>query len=107
MGGVGAVVWSSRQIPQPVDTLLPITAQPPVVDLSTDPVIPTRHRDIASHFLGVLDDRQAATDLPWQLRFAHAGLLVLGDPNCQRCPSVLDKRARSARRDSNPQPSDP
>jgi hypothetical protein len=38
----------------------------------------------------VLDDRQPATDFSWQLRFAHAGLLVLGDPDCQRCPSVLE-----------------
>jgi hypothetical protein len=33
----------------------------------TDPVVPACHRDVAGHFLGVLDDRQAATDLSWQL----------------------------------------
>jgi hypothetical protein len=90
VGGVGAVVRSPGQIAQPVDAVLLVTPQPPVVDLATDPVIPARHRDVAGHFLGVLDDRQPATDLSGQLRFAHASLPVIGDPDCQRCPSVLE-----------------
>ena len=32
---------------------------------------------VAGHFLGVADDRQPATGLSWQLRFAHAGLRAL------------------------------
>src|ERR1700722_5513741 len=95
MGGVGAVTRSPGQIPQPVDALLLVTAQPPVIDRPTDPVVAARHRDVAGHFLGVLDYRPPATDLTWQQRFAHAGLLLIGDPNCQQCPSVLDLRPHS------------
>jgi hypothetical protein len=37
------------------------------------------------------DPRSGFTQDRRQLRFAHAGLLMLGDPDCQRCPSVLQK----------------
>jgi hypothetical protein len=80
MSGVGAVARSPGQIAQPVDPLFAVTAQPPVIDRATDPVVAARHRDVAGHFLGVLDDRQPATDLTWQQRIAHAGLLLIGDP---------------------------
>jgi hypothetical protein len=80
VGGVGAVARSPGQIAQPVDPLFAVTAQPPVIDRATDPVVAARHRDVAGHFLGVLDDRQPATDLTWQQRIAHAGLLLIGDP---------------------------
>src|ERR1700756_2554041 len=99
MGGVGAMARSPGQIPQPIDAQLAVAPQPGVVGRPTNPVVAARHRDVAAHFLGVLDDRQPATDFTGQQRFAHAGLLMIGDPDCQRCPSVLERWSQG---DSNP-----
>src|ERR1700741_2808864 len=62
---------------------------PRVVDVPAHPVVATswpRCRSLPRR----VDDRQPATDFSWHLRFADAGLLVLEDPDCQRCPSVLE-----------------
>jgi hypothetical protein len=63
-----------------------------LVVAGSSPAGGTHH--IAGHFRGVADDRQAAMDLSWQLRFAHAGLLAIGDPDCQQCLSVLEGHPR-------------
>src|SRR5690348_1312824 len=57
MGGVGAMARSPGQITQTIDAELAVAAQPGVVGRPTNPVIAARHRDVAGHFLGVLDDR--------------------------------------------------
>jgi hypothetical protein len=89
VGLVRACKRPLRAVTQAVDAVFLIAPQPAVIRGAADAVVPARHCNVAGHFLSVLDHRQATTDIAWQLRFAHAGLLLRGDPDCQRCPSVL------------------
>jgi hypothetical protein len=81
-------------VPQPGQAPGLITAQPGVEDLPADPVVPAGHGHVPGDLAGVADDRQPPRGVLVQLSFVHTGLLVIGDPTCQRCPSVLDLRAR-------------
>jgi hypothetical protein len=38
----------------------------------------------------VADDRQPPCSVLIQFALIHVGLLVIRDPTCQRCPSVLE-----------------
>jgi hypothetical protein len=53
-------------VPQPLDALVPVAAQPDVVQLPADPEVPAGHRDVAGDLLDVPQHRQPAPHLTVQ-----------------------------------------
>ena len=67
-----------------------VAAQPPVEDLAADPVVPAGQRNVSGDLTGVPDDRQPPRSVLIQFSICHKGLLLIRDPRCQRCSSVLE-----------------
>src|SRR5262249_4916153 len=79
-----------RPVPQRVSPARLITATPLVEGLPGDPVVAARQRNVPGDLLGMTQDGQSPGRVLVPLTFVHTGLLLIRDPRCQRCPSVLD-----------------
>jgi hypothetical protein len=57
-----------------------VSALPPVEAGAADSVVPARSCDVAGHFFGVLQDRQASLGLAQELLFGHLISFSSKDP---------------------------
>ena len=65
-GGPRADLRPPGPVPQPLDALVPVPAQPDVVQLPADPEVPAGHRDVPGDLLDVPQHRQPAPHLTVQ-----------------------------------------
>jgi hypothetical protein len=80
MGGVRAHMRPSRPVPQPLQTVGSVSAQPRVVQLPADPEVPAAHRDVAGDLLHMPEHGQPAPYPTICLKITHAGLLTIKRP---------------------------
>src|SRR5665213_195632 len=88
---LGAQVRPRGSIPQADDAQLLVPAEPHVVALPGDAVVPTCQGDVAADLLGMADDRQPSSRVSGEFSLGHLGLLSVWGPKCQQPPSVLDR----------------
>jgi hypothetical protein len=63
-----------------------------LVPLTQGSVVPAGHGYVPGDLAGAADNRQPPGGVLVQFLVSHKGLLVLRDPTCPRCPSVLDRQ---------------
>src|SRR4249919_1575657 len=88
LGGVRDHVGPSRTVPEPLETVLLVPAEPDVVGLARDPVVAAGQRDVAGHLLGMSDDRQTMRRRSGELSLGHRFPPLRENPMCTPCPSV-------------------
>ena len=75
------VVGPAGSVPQAVNAFVVVAPLPRVEALAADPVVPARQGDVAGHFLGVEEDRQAPLGLPGELLLGHQVSQSREDPS--------------------------